>query len=261
MTACAKVLASPELLEQIILGLQWRHMLVVQRVSRRWHAIVNHAPRCQDALFLRPATKKCHDWHIDATFMRSTTGDDDDDDYEPQPEALLNPVGYHILCMTRQDRKDAWLTELRSIMKLTTDDNDGAVTTTTAAASRRIDIRARARAFSRANASWRAMQLTCPPTTRLTILCDLDMRGDPCAANDHPPPTSFGGGIGQNWWKTLRIEKAGGVTAGDFAFALWEHWIGCKDCMVDEAWFDGRMAFCLAGLSGRNMLANLGDFA
>lgn len=63
MAAVDKVIAIPELLEQLILPLPLRQMLLIQRVCTSFRDIVLTSPKISRALFFDPSTEETLQWH------------------------------------------------------------------------------------------------------------------------------------------------------------------------------------------------------
>ncbi|KAK3701548.1 hypothetical protein LTR37_015402 [Vermiconidia calcicola] len=60
--AALKVLDISELLEEILLHLPLRQLLLMQQVNKRFHAHINDSPNIRNALFLGPSTEDV-EWH------------------------------------------------------------------------------------------------------------------------------------------------------------------------------------------------------
>lgn len=58
-----RVLCTTELLEMILLHLPLKDLLLAQRVSTKWRAIINDSPDLQKALFFRPAVSEVLFFH------------------------------------------------------------------------------------------------------------------------------------------------------------------------------------------------------
>lgn len=58
----AKVLETHELLEDILLRLPLRQLLLAQRVNKQFHAVIQDSLKINQALFLKPATTTTVEW-------------------------------------------------------------------------------------------------------------------------------------------------------------------------------------------------------
>ena len=119
---------------------------------------------------------------------------------------MLNPVAYRLLHTPSNKRFEVAETGfLYRIVKYKTDD--------------------KVSPMLKPEASWRKMQLTCPPTVNFSFHCE-----------------TWGSGkwlyVGPYWTmvgevrKLVRVENKDGVTVGDLACALFEHWYQCKSCPI-----------------------------
>ena len=63
MSAVQKVTAVPELLENIVLYLPLRHILLVQSISKKFWDVVRNSPRINRALFFETSTEKTVEWY------------------------------------------------------------------------------------------------------------------------------------------------------------------------------------------------------
>ena len=65
MAACEEVLNIKELLEDIVLLLPLRSILLSQRVNRSFRRCITTSPKIQRALFCQPSTSERLEWHPD----------------------------------------------------------------------------------------------------------------------------------------------------------------------------------------------------
>lgn len=64
MTAAASVLGTCELLEQILLQLPLRQLLLAQRISKTFHELIQDSPSIRRALFLPRASDTAVESHV-----------------------------------------------------------------------------------------------------------------------------------------------------------------------------------------------------
>jgi hypothetical protein len=64
--AVDKVLAIPELLEEILLNLPLRRLLLSQRVDKNFKDVIHGSFRIRKALWLEPSTSDVIKWHPEA---------------------------------------------------------------------------------------------------------------------------------------------------------------------------------------------------
>jgi hypothetical protein len=89
MAASAKVFDTYELLEDILLRLPLRQLLIVQRVSKIFRQLVQNSLRIQKALFLTPVTSKTGE--IDEGERENFIGVWAQPEDDSEPFILLNP--------------------------------------------------------------------------------------------------------------------------------------------------------------------------
>ena len=89
MAASAKVFDTYELLEDILLHVPLRQLLLVQRVSKTFRQLAQNSLKIQKALFLTPATKKTAE--IDEGERENFIGVWAQPEDDSVPVILLNP--------------------------------------------------------------------------------------------------------------------------------------------------------------------------
>lgn len=99
MAARDTVLTLPELLENIILNLEWHQIIAVQRVSKQWQAITQGSAEIRDVTFKPKITAEISvavTWT--AEYDVPGWAEDVTDCYD-SPDALLNPIAHHFLIL------------------------------------------------------------------------------------------------------------------------------------------------------------------
>ncbi|KAK4893805.1 hypothetical protein LTR27_007830 [Elasticomyces elasticus] len=92
MTACTATLDTVELLENILLHLPIRTLLISQRVSRQWQSIVRGSRKARQALFLEPCGDVDLDYYDDDAKQGLTLIRPDEPAW--QGGLILNPFWY-----------------------------------------------------------------------------------------------------------------------------------------------------------------------
>ena len=156
MAACQAVLSTTELLEPIILNLEWRQIVAIQRVCQQWRVLAQSSSLIREALFLKSNTTARMTWKITSDF-----GEKAYVAYGTAPDkiislasadALLNPVAAHFFNLQPGKRFNASQTEFfYRIIK--------------------YRVGAQQSAMHTPEASWRAMQLTSPPSLQVSLVC------------------------------------------------------------------------------------------
>lgn len=199
MAACCAVLDTVELLENIVLNLAWHQIVVVQRVCKQWDAVIKESCLIKEALFLKECTAARITWEADS----DAYGEKALIAFGSQrrfwlefrsPKAVLNPVAYDFLTLHPSYRHEAACTEFfKSITQTTESMLTG---------------------LHRADASWRKMQLTSPPSVQVTLGCK-QCQCMPWVGVDVA---------------RVRVENKDGLTVGDLVYSLSEHWYQCDTC-------------------------------
>ena len=194
-TATLRTLHLPELLEQILLHLPQRDLLLAQRTCRAFHQTINSSPKCQRALFLSP------DPHLPTspiTYLNPSTGTTSAH-RKPKNNSLLlrafpgiYPTVSPVLCNLPPSREDVvhgrpGVEVWRWDVCISFPAGGGSV-----AATEGTTLPATNPATAYPTASWRRMFLSQPPCTALHLV--------------------------RRWRRCRRkaIERAGGITMGDF---------------------------------------------
>jgi hypothetical protein len=72
MAASSSVLNTYELLENILLHLPLRQLLLAQRVNKKFHAVIEDSLKINQALFFKPSSNHHADWEDDIELERET---------------------------------------------------------------------------------------------------------------------------------------------------------------------------------------------
>ncbi|OCK73612.1 hypothetical protein K432DRAFT_430496 [Lepidopterella palustris CBS 459.81] len=153
-TAQTRVLSTPELLEIILLALDTRSLLLAQRISTHFLAVITLSPRIQHKLFFRPrpVSSKLFPHHISPSPSPST-----------ETSWILNPLlALHFPLFFLPKHPSSWY-------DLPTYDSFGLLPW-----AESEELRER---FMRPEASWRRMLVTQPPSTRLGVVKTVSSRG------------------------------------------------------------------------------------
>ena len=255
MAACDSVIATSELLEKIILHLPLQDILLNQRVSSLWRAIIQESPQIQRVLFMKPSSaERLDNEHQtaggDAELTEkwwTTLGREFDVEFGP----VLNPF-----MQKYAFRKDYTEVECIGVSIV----HKGFINPT--AEDTRNSVLHVEQCHSR-NASWRKMLFSQPPMSCLRILCNVNHLLD----NDHRHEDLDS--LQDRDENCFRILNGNGLSMGDVVKGIREHWFICPHCPSTGFWQDcwvfvgdepyGQARLLGVETTGREMLAHFDE--
>jgi len=203
MTACARAFGITELLEQTLLHLPLKDLLLAQTVSKGWRDLTQDSKSTKRALFLEPAfdSKITYDHKLGSAQTQGGT------------KIAWKTVGANINLTTKPilnpliDKHTDYYRDSHSVYIL----HEGLINPVNPQRPGKL-MGDKLRAMHRHKASWKDMSLMQPDASKLEFLCgDQDVTG-----------------------LNLSFRSTHGVTVGSLVKRLREHWLLCPNCPYME---------------------------
>jgi hypothetical protein len=225
--ACRAVLQTTELLEKIMLELHWFQTFVAQRVCRHWRAVIQDSAQIQEVRFRTTSSSPSLVWTLKDASLEISVIRCAAPIYEYKylqqltMTAALNPLALRLLKTTRSERSALAKYEFFDTVKKP--------------AHKEVPP------FFRFGTSAREMQITSPPTLRLSLVCSKKI----------VKSSRFG-----YMREKVLVENQEGVTVGDLCYTLANHWLKCHNCAIGKYLNGGGyVEFMLGWKTGKESLA------
>lgn len=220
ISACAKVLGTTELHEQILLNLPLRDLLLAKRVSRAWRNTMAGSPQIQEALFFRP--------NASSVVAIQPSSEDSTETYQ---DVEMFKDNWILISPSNNDAKDRSCQPIvNPFFPFDGDYNPNTDPARIYFPGRLLTNEPEIEGFHHRNASWKRMQFLQPPAAHVSLLC----LGGHVEAQEQEEHADEGEEVELLKCDAVEVVDTNGVTIGAMFTAMIQHMQGCELCQKYE---------------------------